>query len=243
MLVALMLTSVFAISASAMTAGEAAQKVDDLFLDSLKGKMDLINSKVKDLTANFADYMPLIYGVILIALSFFGYKLLKPLNLIGGAYLGYATGLFLYELIAKKIEMPGDGNLIKIILGVFLAIILGLLCTALNKASVIVYMAGHAFYFAATKISDDLIVCVALAVIALVISILLFKYVFIHIFTFTCAKAGVAKLLAAPLVAKAVDFSKFVTIPADPAATVALYLGMLVALLGILTQFKFLRRR
>jgi len=239
MMVALMLTAFCGIYASALTAGEAADKVDSLFLDDIKEHMDWMNQKVKGFYAGFANLMPLLFGVILLVLCFFGYRMLKPLNLVGGMYLGFAVGVWLFEFLSQKMVMPGA--FVKIILGAFLAIILGLLCTALNKASVIVYLTGHAFYFAATQITDNLIVCVALAAIALVIAIFMFKYVFIHIFTLKCATAGVALLFRSPMIADAVDFSKFITI-ADK-EVVLTFIALLIALFGILTQMKLARKR
>ena len=239
MIVALMLTAFCGIYASALTAAEAADKVDTLFLDDIKEHMNWMNEKVKGFYASFADYMPLVFGVVLLVLAFFGYRMLKPLNLFGGMYLGFAVGVWLFEFLSEKMVMPGA--FVKIILGVFLAIIFGLLCTALNKASVIVYLTGAAFYFSATQLTDNLVVSVALAAITLVLSIFLFKYVFINIFTLKCTTAGVALLFKAPMLANAIDFGKFFTI-ADK-ETVLTLIAVLIAIFGILTQLKFARKR
>ena len=239
MMVALMLSAFCGIYASALTAGEAADKLDSLFLDDIKEHMDWINQKVKGFYGGFANLMPLFFGAILLVLCFFGYRMLKPLNLVGGMYLGFAAGVWLFEFLSQKMVMPGV--FVKIILGVFLAIILGLLCTALNKASVVLYLTGYAFYFAATQITDNLIVCVALAAIALVLAIFLFKYAFIHIFTIKCATAGVSLLFSSPMISKMVDFSKFITI-ADQ-EVVFTFIALLIALFGIIVQLALSNKR
>lgn len=239
MMVALMLSAVFGVYASAITAGEAAQKADEIFLDDIKGHIDWLNTKIKGLYESFADYMPLVFGALLLILSFFGYKLLKPLNLLGGLYLGFVVGLWLFAFLSEKMVMPGD--FVKWILGGLLAIILGLLCAALNKASIVVFFTAYAFYFAANQLSDNLVVCVAVAALVLVLSIFLFKYVFVHILTLKCATFGIKQIFSAPLVANAIDFEKFFTIASRD--TVVLYIGLLVAIFGILTQLKLARRK
>ena len=239
MMVALMLSAFCGIYASALTAGEVADKLDSLFLDDIKEHMDWMNQKVKSFYKPFENLMPLAFGVALLVLAFFGYRMLKPLNLVGGMYLGFAVGVWLFEILSQKMVMPG--SFVKVILGVFLAIILGLLCTALNKAAIVVYLTGYAFYYAANDITDNLIVCVALAAIALVLAVFLFKYAFIHIFTIKCATTGMALLFGAPMISKAVDLSKFITI-ADTSVVVT-FLALLIALFGILTQLKFAKQR
>lgn len=247
MVLALMLTAMFSVSAFAATeGGEEADLVAKIsakisqYAKDIKEQFSGLNTTIKNLIpADFVDYLPLVLGALLLLECFFGYKLLGLQMFLAGAYVGLASGLlgFVHLTQTAGVNVPGD--YVKWVIAALCAVVFALLFMALKKAGLVIFIGVYAFVELAAY-TNNIIVQAAITAVIVLLSIFFFKYIFIHVTSLWGGIKGATLIFSAPLVAGAVDLSKYlINTPKAP----AYYVGLLIAFFGVFVQLKLAKKR
>ena len=246
MVLALMLAAMFSVSAfAAAEGGEEAGLVEQIsakvsqYAKDIKAQFSGLNTTIKGLLGSIADYLPLIFGGLLLLECFFGYRLLTHQMFFAGAYVGLACGFlgFVHLTETAKVAVPGD--YVKWVIAALCAIVFALLFMALKKAGLVIFIGVYAFIELAAY-TNSIVIQAAITAVIVLLSIFFFKYIFIHVTSLWGGIKGATMIFSAPLVAGAVNLGNYlVNTPKAP----AYYVGLLIAFFGVFVQLKLAKKR
>lgn len=249
LVLAMMLTLVFSVTAFAQAAAEGGAEDVSLvtkvtervrgYAKDIKAQFSILNDSVKGMLGENAQYITLVLGVLLLLECFFGYRLLGLQMFLAGAYVGLASGLlgFIHLTVNAGVNVPGD--YVKWVIAGLCAVVFALLFMALKKAGIVIFIGVYAFIELA-QYTNNIIIQAAITAVIVLLSVFFFKYIFIHASSIYGGVKGAMLILGAPIVAGVVDLSKFlVNTPKAP----AYYVGLLIAVFGVFVQLKLAKRR
>lgn len=207
--------------------------------------------------AKIRDYWWIIIGVVALIECFFGYRLFRVELAIIGFVGGFVGGLFLFPQLVKLIPAMGDTPFVETIIAVILGIA-GLLLTQFFFKAAVVIAVGYAGYLFSepylagydNALLYRILIGVGLAILAfllLKVIIVLTTGLFggmIAIAQLTCKIEAIQKPLLEDnaIVSKVFDVVGKLGLGIN-ALTVALIIGAVIGLLGVIFQFANTARR
>ena len=247
----LLLTSVCCVFATAEAPAEssestesshaAPEKVTEVtnkisgYVNDIRAQFSVMKDKILGLLGEAAVYVSLGIVVLWLLECFFGYPLVKLQMFLAGAYIGFAIGMlgYVHLTVIAGVKLPGD--YFEWIIAGLIAIICAFLFLFLNKAGLVLFATAFAYVKAAT-FTDNFIVQIIIAAVVLLLSIFFFKYAFcfaVSYFGGTQAVKVFFGITEFEFISK-IDPARFFSgLSAD---RVHLFLGLLLAFLGVITQ-------
>ncbi|MFA5562471.1 MAG: hypothetical protein WDA00_07540 [Eubacteriales bacterium] len=232
------MTSLVSIYAAAASVDDIIVKAES-YLGDIKAQLIVTRDLVNDLIGKVeivADYIFVVVAALCLLVVFLGYKLRKLLYFIAGLVGGFAVGLFLFELLTTSMSLP---DWLKWVAAGLLAVIGAFLLKFLARVAVVIAIGVYAFIRLGTY-TDTLLVRAAITAAVVVLALFLYKAVFIHGIAYLagvkCAQAVLGSELLSSL-----DLTKYVVGVNE--AKLVLYVGILLAILGVWVQYSTTRRR
>ena len=251
----------------AFAAGEGGQSVAEVAKNGMEtirtyirkaiGKLENANyigefcKQAFDALRGIRDYWWIIIGVVALIECFFGYRLFRIELAIGGFVAGFVGGLVLFPRLVKLIPAMGDAPIAETIIAAVLGIAGLLLTQFFFKAAVVIGVGYAAYLFSAPYLADienALLYRILIAVGAAILTFLLLKIIIVlgtglfggmlALVQLTSKIDGIQKPLLEDneIVSKIFDITGKFGLGFD-ALTVALIIGVVIGLLGVIFQF------
>ena len=204
-----------------------------------------------DALRGIRDYWWIIIGVVALIECFFGYRLFRIELAIGGFVAGFVGGLVLFPRLVKLIPAMGDAPIAETIIAAVLGIAGLLLTQFFFKAAVVIGVGYAAYLFSAPYldgIENALLWRILIAVGAAILTFLLLKVIIVlgtglfggmlALVQLTSKIDGIQKPLLEDneIISKIFDITSKFGLGFD-ALTVALIIGVVIGLLGVIFQF------
>ncbi len=198
---------------------------------------------------DISEYYFIIFGVLALIACFFGYRLLRFALVLAGLFGGFFGGLVLFPYVEKLVS--GLPDFVELILAGVCALAGALLLHFLFRVAIFVGVGYVTFTAAApyfAEMQNGMLYRILVAIGVAVIAVLLLKLVFV------LGSAVVGGTMAALCFCSKVDFltkpiyeNDAVFSHLEPfgieALSIALIIGVVVGLLGVIFQFANTRRR
>lgn len=249
----------FSVVGSAAEVAPEAEKANSLSIESLieRAKTELSGApyigeycqKAFSFIEENAEYQFAIYGVLALIMCFFGYRLLRVALFLGGFFAGFVGGLILTPQIANVI--PGMPDFMPLVIGGICAIVAALLLHFLFKWAVLLGVGFAAFKVSAFYLKDveyALLYRILVAVACAILAFLIIRFFFVMITALLGGIFAMTQLLSRIDVMQTVLYKNetifgYTDIIGVNSLTVAVAIGLVVALLGIIFQFMNTRKR
>jgi hypothetical protein len=196
-----------------------------------------------------AEYQFVVFGVLSLIMCFFGYRLLRIVLFFGGLFAGFVGGLILTPQIANVI--PGMPDFMPLVIGGICAIVAALLLHFFFKWAILLGVGFAAFKVSAFYLKDmeyALLYRILVAVACAILAFLIIRFFFVMMTALLGGIFAMTQLLSRVDVMQTVLYENetvfgYTEIIGVNSLTVAVVIGLVVALLGIIFQFMNTRKR